>query len=130
LNSGGPTRLTGFDLAGLQLLERFKVPVPRFFEILQGLLQRLRGRVLQLERLRFFFPSRHLLREIGIARTKAAQVKDLLLERESTVEDEAARAGKPAHLMRQFFIYSKFKCVPLEASYFRNDFAYSSPQLV
>ena len=27
--------LIWFDLAGLQLLERFKVPVPRFFEILQ-----------------------------------------------------------------------------------------------
>jgi hypothetical protein len=57
-------------------------------------------------------------------------VKDLLLEPESTVEDEAARAGKPAHLMRQFFIDSKFKCVPLEASYSRNAFAHFSPQVV
>jgi hypothetical protein len=53
---------------------------------------------------------------------------EFLLQRECTVEDEAALAGKPAPLMRQFFIDSKF--VPLEASYRRNIFARSSPPLV
>jgi hypothetical protein len=38
--------------------------------------------------------------------------------------------ANPAHLMRLFFIDSKFKCVPLEASYSRNIFAHCSPSLV
>jgi hypothetical protein len=53
-----------------------------------------------------------------------------LLERESTVEHEAARAGKPVHLMRLFFTDSQFKLVPLESSYSLNIFANSSPPLL
>jgi hypothetical protein len=75
-------------------------------------------------------PSSHLFAEFGKARTEAAQCIDLLLQRESTVEDEAARAGKAAHLMRLYFIYAQFKLVPLESSYSRSIFAYSSPQLL
>jgi hypothetical protein len=56
--------------------------------------------------------SSHLFAELVIARAEAAECIDLLLERESTVEDEAARADKPALLMRLFFIDSQLKLVP------------------
>jgi hypothetical protein len=63
-------------------------------------------------------------------RTEAAHVIDLLLERESTVEDQAACASKPEHLMRLFFIDAQLKLVRLEASSSRKIFVYSSPELV
>ena len=40
-------------------------------------------------------------------------VRDLLLQRESTVEDQAACTGKPEHRKRLFFIASQLKLVRL-----------------
>ena len=54
---------------------------------------------------------------------------DLLPERENTVEDEVARAGRPVHLMRLVFIDSQLKLVPLESSDSRKIFATYSPRL-
>ena len=99
MEPGGTGRRTGASSTSVAG-EILPGPGPRIFEVFQGLLQRLRWCVLQPERLRFLLPSRHLFRDLAIPRTEAAQVKDLLLERESTVEDQAARAGKPTHRMR------------------------------
>jgi hypothetical protein len=62
-----------------------------------------------------------------MARTEAAQCIDFLLQRESTVENEAAATDKPEHLVRLLFIYPQLKFVRLHASSSHNIFAYLSP---
>jgi hypothetical protein len=118
LNSGGSTRLIWIDLAGLQLLERFSLPVPRIFEILQGTVAT-PARTRTSTRTSAVLPSNWP----SLPRTRHSQdgsrISHLLLERESTVEDQAARAGKPAHRMRLFFIDSQLKLVPQESSWSR-----------
>src|SRR5690606_36147986 len=84
-------------------------------KILERLLQRMHRRIGQPRRFRPIAPLGEQLAQAGVTEPLLALLVALLLQRQRSVENEAARAGEAAHLPLLLAVWSQFVLEGLEA---------------